>query len=543
MTALASARRAGLMTRENVTKDIIAGIIVGLVALPLALAFAIASGVRPEQGLYTAIIAGTLVAIFGGSRFQIAGPTGAFIIILSGVVAKYGVEGLQIATLMAGGILILLGLARLGSIIKFIPSPVIVGFTSGIGIIIFVGQWQSFFGLPDAAGDHFHEKIMHLVQSLPGLHPATSLLSFVSLTALLVSARYIKKIPAPLIAIGVATLLQYLFHFEGVATIGSAFGELPQTLPLPEIPDITWDTAIKLIRPAFAIAMLGAIESLLSAVVADGMTGTRHDSNQELIGQGIANMVAPLFGGIAATGAIARTATSIRSGAVTPLAGIAHAVTLLLIILFLAPIASLIPLGALAAVLFVVAYNMSDMPHFLSILRGAPRNDVIVLLITFFLTVFVDLALAVNVGIIIASLMFMKRMAQSVRVDLHSEADISKDLGYLAQMDMGVLVYAIEGPFFFGAAEVFERTIAHIHGDPEILILRLGHVPFIDITGIETLKDVIAKFKSRNVRVICCEATSKVQKKLHKSGFIDLVGPENVFPSLEAAIASSKVRR
>ncbi len=543
MMAFAGAKRAGLMTRENVTKDIIAGIIVGLVALPLALAFAIASGVRPEQGLYTAIIAGTLVAVFGGSRFQIAGPTGAFIVILSGIVAKYGIEGLQIATLMAGVILALLGLARLGSIIKFIPSPVIVGFTSGIGIIIFVGQWQSFFGLPAATGAHFHEKVLHLLQSLPALHPATSLLSLTSLAALLLSARYIKKIPAPLVAIAVATLLQYMFHFDGVATIGSAFGALPQTLPVPQIPDVTWDMAVKLIRPAFAIALLGAIESLLSAVVADGMTGTRHDSNQELIGQGIANMVAPLFGGIAATGAIARTATSIRSGAVTPLAGIAHAVTLLLIILFLAPIASLIPLGALAAVLFVVAYNMSDVPHFLSILRGAPRNDVIILLVTFLLTVFVDLALAVNVGIIIASLMFMKRMAQSVRVELHSETDVSKDLGYPAQMDMGVLVYAIEGPFFFGAAEVFERTIAHIHGDPEILILRLGHVPFIDITGIETLKDVIAKFKLRGVRVICCEATPKVQRKLHKSGFIDLVGPENVFASLEAAIASGKTRR
>lgn len=542
MIAVLEAQRAGVFTKKGFVKDLIAGIIVGLVALPLALAFAIASGARPEQGLYTAIVAGLIVSVFGGSRYQIAGPTGAFIVILAGITAKYGIDGLQIATLMAGCILALLGMARLGSIIKFIPSPVIVGFTSGIGVIIFVGQWKDFFGLPPMTGEHFHEKLLQLLQSFPHLHTATTVLALASLALTLAAPRICKQVPGPLVAIVVATGLQAWFQFDGVATIGSAFGGIPRGLPTFHVPDITTAKLIQLIGPAFAIAMLGAIESLLSAVVADGMAGTRHDSNQELIGQGLANIAAPLLGGFAATGAIARTATNIRSGGTSPLAGIIHSIVLVLIILFFAPLASSIPLCTLAAILFVVAYNMSEAHHFIRMVMQAPRNDVIVLLITFFLTIFVDLVVAVNVGVILASLMFMQRMAQAVRIEHHNNERVNEDIEGKVYLPKEVVVYSIEGPFFFGAAEVFERTIGLIHGDPKTLILRLGHVPFIDITGIETLKEAIGQFQKRGVRVLYCEATQRVHTKLNNSGVVTLVGASNIFANLEDAVTSVSLR-
>lgn len=373
MIAIREAWKAGLLGREHWLGNLVSGVVVGVVALPLAMAFAIASGVKPEQGIYTAIIGGLLVSIFGGSRLQIAGPTGAFIVILAGVTATHGVEGLHIATMMAGVILLLLGITRLGAIIKFIPDPVIVGFTAGIGVIIWVGQWKDFFGLPAITGEYFHEKFWHLLLALPNLHMATTSLALLSLFLVLITPRIaaLKRFPGPLVAMVVATLIQSLFHFDGVATIGSAFGGIPQGFPDFNPPQITLARVIDLIGPAFAIAMLGAIESLLSAVVADGMAGTRHDSNQELIGQGIANLATPLFGGFAATGAIARTATNIRNGGTSPLAGIAHAITLVLIILFLAPLASNIPLCALAAILFVVAYNMSELKHFKRMVQRA----------------------------------------------------------------------------------------------------------------------------------------------------------------------------
>lgn len=542
MIAILAAQRSGSISSKGFLKDLIAGIIVGLVALPLALAFAIASGARPEQGLYTAIVAGLIVSVFGGSRFQIAGPTGAFIVILAGITAKYGIDGLQIATLMAGCILTLLGMARLGSIIKFIPSPVIVGFTSGIGVIIFVGQWKDFFGFPPVTGEHFHEKLLHLLQSFPHLHTATTVLALASLALTLATPRIFKQVPGPLVAIVVATGLQAWFQFDGVATIGSAFGGIPRGLPSFTVPEITTSKLIQLIGPAFAIAMLGAIESLLSAVVADGMAGTRHDSNQELIGQGLANIAAPLLGGFAATGAIARTATNIRSGGTSPLAGIVHSIVLVLIILFFAPLASSIPLCTLAAILFVVAYNMSEAHHFIRMVRQAPRNDVVVLLLTFFLTVFVDLVVAVNVGVILASLMFMQRMAQAVRIEHHNNERVNEDIGTKVCLPKEVVVYSIEGPFFFGAAEVFERTIGLIHGDPRALILRLGHVPFIDITGIETLKEAIGQFQKRGVKVLYCEATQRVHTKLNNSGVVTLVGASNIFANLEDAVTSVSLR-
>jgi SulP family sulfate permease len=413
MIALLEARIAGVYGKDSWLPNIVAGVVVGVVALPLAMAFAIASGARPEQGIYTAIVAGILVSALGGSRVQIAGPTGAFIAILSGITATHGIVGLQIATLMAGVMLALMGVLRMGGVIKFIPSPVIAGFTTGIGVIIFVGQWKYFFGLPATQGVHFHEKLLALVQVLAQLHPATLGLSLLSLALVLYAPRLpgMQRVPGPLVAMVVATVLQALFQWDAVATIGSAFGGIPQGLPTLQWPAITLAGLVPLLGPAFSIAMLGAIESLLSAVVADGMAGLAHDSNQELIGQGIANIVAPLFGGFAATGAIARTATNIRNGGTNPVAGITHGLTLIATLLFLAPLAGQIPLGALAAILFVVAYNMSDLKHCMHILRGPSNPDVLVLLVTFALTVLVDLVAAVLVGVALALL--LRRWAKS----------------------------------------------------------------------------------------------------------------------------------
>jgi SulP family sulfate permease len=540
--AILDAYRAGLLRRQHWLPNIVSGVVVGVVALPLAMAFAIASGARPEQGLYTAIVAGLLVSAFGGSRLQIAGPTGAFIVILSGITARYGIDGLQIATLMAGVMLLALGMARMGTIIKFIPDPVIVGFTAGIAVIIWVGQWQYFFGLPPVAGDHFHEKSLHLLQALPHLHPATTALATASLALVFFSARIpgLARIPGPLVALVAATAAQAFFQFDGVATIGSAFGGIPQGLPMPGLPDITFRRVLELIGPAFTIAMLGAIESLLSAVVADGMAGTRHDSNQELVGQGIANMVAPIFGGFAATGAIARTATNIRNGGTGPLSGIVHSLTLVLVLLVLAPLATSVPLAALAAILFVVAWNMADARHFMQMARRAPRADVTILLVTFGLTVFADLVVAVNIGVILATLHFLNRMSSSVEVRQATEEELQQEIVSqgLGQLPPDVLVYSVEGPFFFGAVENFERALAGTHTDPRILIIRLRWVPFMDITGLQTLEEAIRDLQRRGVRVILTGANERVQTKLEKAGVIDLVGPDNSFREFGEALAA-----
>lgn len=540
MIAIREAWKAGLLGRAHWARNLVSGVIVGVVALPLAMAFAIASGVKPEQGIYTAIVGGLLVSLFGGSRLQIAGPTGAFIVILAGVTAQYGVDGLQLATMMAGIILFLLGISRLGALIKFIPDPVILGFTAGIGVIIWVSQWKDFFGLPAAQGEHFHQKLWHLLQSLPGLHPATTLLALLSLGLLLWVPKipWLKRLPAPLVAMTLATALQSLFQFDGVATIGSAFGGIPQGLPSLQLPQISLPRVLDLIGPAFAIAMLGAIESLLSAVVADGMAGTRHDSNQELIGQGIANLATPLFGGFAATGAIARTATNIRNGATSPLAGIFHAGVLTLIILFLAPLAANIPLCALAAILFVVAYNMSELHHFKRMLQRAPRADVAILLCTFVLTVFSDLVIAVNIGVILAMLHFLRRMASSVEVQQVVGEDLENELRGKGRghLPAGVLIYTIEGPLFFGAAETFERALAQTHSDPRLLIIRLKHVPFMDITGLQTLEEVIGQLHKRGIVVKLCEANLKVHAKLERVGILHAIGAQNYHRDLSSAL-------
>jgi SulP family sulfate permease len=543
MNTLIESYQAGLFHKKYWLPNIISGVIVGVVALPLAMAFAIASGAEPAQGIYTAIVAGLIVSIFGGSRLQIAGPTGAFIIILSGITAKYGIDGLQIATLMAGGMLILFSVLRLGIIIKFIPSPVIVGFTAGIAVVIFVGQWQYFFGIPAPHGAHFHEKLIQLLQSLAHLNIATTALGLFSLTILLVVNKIslFKRVPAPLIVLVVATTIQAVFQSPDIATIGSAFGGIPIGLPSLHLPSISLPRLGELLSSAFAIALLGAIESLLSAVVADGMAGTRHHSNRELFGQGLANIVAPLFGGFAATGAIARTATNIRNGGTSPLAGIIHSLTLILVLLFLAPLAVNVPLTALSAILFIVAWNMSEAKHFINLIKQAPRSDVVVLVVTFLLTIFVDLIAAVLIGVILAVIHFIRRISASVEVQAQTTEELSSDLNHhdLDELPHDIVVYAVDGPCFFGAVDVFEQALASTHTDPRIVIIRLKWVPFIDITGLQTLKDSISSLQHRGVRVMISGANTQVAAKLKKAGLITLLGKSNAFATFKEALSTA----
>lgn len=529
MIALLEAQRAGLLARVYWLPNIVAGLIVGIVALPLAMAFAIASGARPEQGIYTAIIGGGLITLLGGSRVQIAGPTGAFIAILMGITAHYGIAGLQIASLMAGVILLMMGFARMGVVIRFIPMPVILGFTAGIGVIIFFGQWPDFFGFPKPAGEHFHEKLWHLLQSFPQLHGTTLLLSLISLALVLLTPRIklLARVPGPLMAMVVMTVLQAVHPLPGVATIGSAFGGIPTGLPSFALPDLSLSQIISLIGPAFTIAMLGAIEALLSAVVADGMAGTRHDSNQELVGQGIANIVVPLFGGFAATGAIARTATNIRNGANSPLAGITHALFLVAVLLFLAPLASGVPLAALAAILFVVAWNMSELPRCVQMLRTAPVADRLIMIITFVLTVFADLVVAVNVGVILAILQFLRRMSDSVATQPADPESLARELSPhgLTPLPEGVMVYEIAGPMFFGAVDNVGQALDNTRNtNLKALVIRLRQVPFIDMTGLQALQDAANKLHRSGVTVIFCEANERVRGKLERAGVIGLQG-------------------
>ena len=540
MIALLEAKAAGLWSRKHIANNVLAGVVVGVVALPLAMAFAIASGARPEQGLYTAIVACLLTSIFGGTRLQIAGPTGAFIAVLSIITAQHGIGGLQIATFMAGIILVAFGAARLGAVIKFIPRPVIVGFTAGIGVIIFVGQWKDFFGLsPAPSGLHFHEKLIVLAQALPTINLATTGLALLALAILIAGPRYLKRIPAPLVAMIAITAIQSYFNFQGVATIGSAFGGIPRTLPSFALPTMQLAQVISLVGPAFTIALLGSIESLLSAVVADGMAGTKHNSNQELIGQGIANIVAPLFGGFASTGAIARTATNIRNGATSPLAGMVHSGFLVLVILLLSPLASAVPLCCLSAILFVVAWNMSDVPHAIRLVRGSPATDVAVLVITFSLTVFVDLVVAVNVGVILASLIFMRRMSLAVNVEAQVESTADNKLP-AGPLPAGVVVYNIEGPLFFGAAEKLERTLAHIQRPATTLILRMSQVPFVDVTGISALDQIITDFLKHDATVLLSEVRPNVLHKLKRAGLVRRLGADNLTATLTLALERVK---
>jgi SulP family sulfate permease len=538
--AAAEAFRAGLFRRGNWMPNLVAGVIVGVVALPLAMAFAIASGVKPEQGLYTAIVAGIAVSLFGGSRIQIAGPTGAFIVILAGVVAQFGVDGLLVATLMAGVMLVAMGLARLGMVIRFIPDPVIVGFTAGIAVIIWVGQWQYFFGLPAPGDGPFYLKAWHLLQSFGQLHAATSLLALGSLALALWGPRIpgLSRVPGPLLAMVVATIAVSVFDLPGVATIESTFGEIPRALPRLQLPAMDFDRIVQLLPSAFTIAMLGAIESLLSAVVADGMAGTKHDSNQELVGQGVANILSPLFGGIAATGAIARTATNIRNGGNAPIAGVVHALTLLLILLVAAPWAGKVPLCALAAILFVVAWNMSEARRFVRLVRKAPRADVAILLITFALTILTDLVVAVNIGVILAMFQFMRRMSATVAVVEHGQASLRHELAEagLEELPKDVAVYAIDGPFFFGSVDSLERALSWSRDPPRWLVLRLERVPFVDATGLKRLESTIEGLRRRGVRVLPSGANLRVLRKLVRAEIVRRDDPASYFGDLAAAL-------
>src|SRR3990167_4868496 len=539
MIALFEAYKAGLLKPKYWRANILAGFIVGIVALPLAMAFAIASGVKPEQGIYTAIISAFIVGIFGGTRVQIAGPTGAFVIILASITAKYGVDGLQIATLLAGFILIFMGFIKLGYVIKFIPDPVIVGFTSGIGVVIFIGEWKDFFGLSTtfALDAHFHQKLTTLLQALPQLHVVTTLLACLSLFLIWITPRFLKRIPGPLVAMLVVTIIQVVFQFQNVATLGSTFGNIPQQLPPFHLPMITLNHILELMGPAFTIALLGAIESLLSATAADGMANTRHHSNIELMGQGLANILAPLFGGFAATGAIARTATNIRNGGNSPIAAIVHSILLILIIVLLAPFAAYIPLCTLAAILFVVAYNMSDVPHFLHMLKHAHGYDIIVLVATFFLTIFTDLVVAVNVGVILAMLFFIRRMHQLVRIEEQS-ADVLVADG-IVNIPEKTIVYAIQGPFFFGVAEKLEHALTSIQADYEIIVFRLKDVPFMDMTGLETFKELIERYHNHGIKIFLCEANTAVVRKLTRVGVLRWVEQQRVFHGLADVFAVS----
>ena len=529
--------------RRQLTADVGAGVIVGIVALPLAIAFAIASGVTPERGLYTAITAGFLISALGGSRVQIGGPTGAFIVIVYSIVQKHGYDGLAIATLMAGGMLIVLGLARLGTAIKFIPYPVITGFTSAIALIIFSSQVKDLLGL--RMGDvpaAFGAKWQAYAVAVDTLNPAAVLIGALALGIILVWPRIAPRVPGAFVALIVTTVLVKTLGLP-VETIGSRFGAIPSSLPAPAFPDMTSTELAPLVGPAFTIALLAAIESLLSAVVADGMIGGRHRSNMELVAQGVANVASPLFGGIPATGAIARTATNVKNGGRTPIAGIVHAVTLLVITLFLGRWASLIPMATLAAILVVVAYHMSEWRTFRTELR-APKSDVAVLLTTFVLTILVDLTVAIEVGIVLAALLFMRRMAEVTNVSLFAgEGDDTGDL-YATDVNAvrrrviprGVEVYEINGPFFFGAAEQFKDTLGHIARKPNVLIIRMRNVPAIDSTGMRALADVIRRTRKDGTLVLLSDVHAQPLVALGRSELLDEIGDDNIFGNLDDAL-------
>jgi SulP family sulfate permease len=524
--------------------DIVAGVIVGIVALPLAIAFAIASGLPPERGLYTAIIAGFLVSALGGSRVQIGGPTGAFVVIVYGIVAEFGVDGLVIATIMAGVILVILGLARLGTAIKFIPFPVTLGFTSGIAVVIFSSQIPDLLGLTldGPSPPEFLEKWGAYFEHIGTSSPQAAAVAALSLAILLVWPRISRRVPGPLVAIVGATVLVQVAGLD-VETIGSRYGEITAALPRPHIPRIPLADLSQLVAPAFAIAMLGAIESLLSAVIADGMVGGRHRSNVELIGQGIANIAAPIFGGMPATGAIARTATNIRNGGRTPVAGIVHVITLLLITVFLGRWVAYIPLATLAAILVIVAYHMSEWRTFRSEFSG-PRSDVAVLLTTFALTVLVDLVVAIQVGVVLAAFLFMRRMSEVSNITAVT-AEFGDDVSGLPAGTergpvAGVAVYEINGPFFFGAAEKFRDTLATIGGRPRVLILRMRHVMTMDSTGIHALREVIRRSRNDGTLVFLSELRSQPLVALDRAGVLDEIGEDGLTGSVEEAIERAR---
>lgn len=533
--------------RQQLAKDLMAGLIVGIVALPLAIAFAIASGVSPEKGLYTAIIAGFIISALGGSRVQIGGPTGAFIVIVYGIVQVYGVNGLIVATLMAGVMLIIMGIARLGAVIKFIPHPLIIGFTSGIALLIFSSQMKDFFGLQmGAVPADFIEKWTSYIEHFRSVGLEASIVAVVTVALIMLWPRVTHKIPGSLIAILVTTAAVYWLKLP-VETIGSRFGKIPSSLPSPVVPHLDMATIKHLIQPAFTIALLGGIESLLSAVVSDGMIGGRHKSNMELIAQGVANIFSSIFGGIPATGAIARTVTNVKNGGRTPVAGMVHAVVLLLIMVFVGKWAALIPMATLAGILVVVAYNMSEWENFISVMKG-PRSDSAVLLTTFLLTVIIDLTVAIEIGMVLAVFLFMRKMVQVSEVNMLTNQ--MEDNGNASDVDKisdfnipkGVEVFEITGPLFFGAAYKFKDAIKFIEDRPKVLIIRMRYVPIIDATGISSIKDVYLETRHMGTKLILSEVHSeKVMEELKKSRLLFAIGKANVTNTFEQALQRSMV--
>ena len=544
--------------KQQFTTDLLAGIIVGIVALPLAIAFGIASGVTPEKGIITAIVAGLIISVLGGSKVQIGGPTGAFIIIIYGIIQQYGFEGLTIATLMAGVFLILFGVLHLGTIIKYIPYPIVVGFTSGIALTIFTTQIKDLFGLTmESVPSDFIEKWIAYIGDFGTIDwwsTAVGVGSVAVIATWPMVAKYnnvLKKLPGSLIAIIVMTvavlLLKQYAGVESVETIGDRFS-ISNKLPGAEMPALSWDVIKGLVSPAITIAILGAIESLLSATVADGVIGDRHDSNTELIAQGVANLASPIFGGIPATGAIARTMTNINNGGRTPVAGIVHAAVLLMIFLFLMPLAQYIPMACLAGVLVIVSYNMSGWRSFASIMKN-PKSDVIVLVVTFLLTVIFDLTIAIEVGLICACLLFMRRMAETTDVKVISdEIDPEEEqsdfqMGNLEHLTIpdGVEVYEINGPYFFGAGNKFEDLMSTLgHQRPKVRIIRMRKVPFVDSTGIHNLTNLCLMSQAEGIQVVLSGVNENVQAVLHKAGFDQMLGEENICSHINIALERAK---
>ena len=537
--------------RKTFVADLMAGIIVGIVALPLAIAFGIASGVTPEKGIITAIVAGFVISALGGSKVQIGGPTGAFIIIIYGIIQQYGMEGLTIATLMAGVFLILFGLLHLGTIIKFIPYPIVVGFTSGIAVTIFTTQVKDLFGLnTTSVPSDFIEKWICYFNNFSTVDLWSSVIGIVSVVIIMLTPKVSKKIPGSLVAIIVMTvaalLLKQFAGVESIETIGDRFA-ISNSLPEATVPALSWETIKNLVSPAITIAILGAIESLLSAAVADGVIGDHHNSNTELIAQGVANLASPIFGGIPATGAIARTMTNINNGGRTPIAGIMHAVVLLLIFLFLMPLAKYIPMACLAGVLVVVSYGMSGWRSFLALMKN-PKSDVTVLLITFFLTIIFDLTIAIEVGLIIACLLFMRRMSETTDVHIISneinpdDEDSDMHLGNIEHLTIpkGVEVYEINGPYFFGAGNRFEEIMATLGDRPQVRIIRMRKVPFVDSTGIHNLTNLCEMSQKEGIQIVLSGVTEKVHSQLDKAGFYDIVGQDNICSHIDIALDRAK---
>lgn len=537
--------------RKTFVADLMAGIIVGIVALPLAIAFGIASGVTPEKGIITAIVAGFVISALGGSKVQIGGPTGAFIIIIYGIIQQYGMEGLTIATLMAGVFLILFGFLHLGTIIKFIPYPIVVGFTSGIAVTIFTTQVKDLFGLNIASvPSDFIEKWICYFNNFSTIDLWSSVIGIVSVVIIMLTPKVSKKVPGSLVAIIVMTiaalLLKQFAGVESIETIGDRFA-ISNSLPEATVPALSWETIKNLVSPAITIAILGAIESLLSAAVADGVIGDHHNSNTELIAQGVANLASPIFGGIPATGAIARTMTNINNGGRTPIAGIVHAVVLLLIFLFLMPLAKYIPMACLAGVLVVVSYGMSGWRSFLALMKN-PKSDVTVLLITFFLTIIFDLTIAIEVGLIIACLLFMRRMSETTDVHVISneinpdDEDSDMHLGNIEHLTIpkGVEVYEINGPYFFGAGNRFEEIMATLGDRPQVRIIRMRKVPFVDSTGIHNLTNLCEMSQKEGIQIVLSGVTEKVHSQLDKAGFYDIVGQDNICSHIDIALDRAK---